>query len=84
MKFYRGSFINTTSSIFNVTNSMFSLIVVYFIYLFANEKGWGFLSFVSRLYLIIIVGFFIILFLVIATAILFSISTWLSLIFRRR
>ncbi|MDO8741040.1 MAG: hypothetical protein Q7J54_05715 [Candidatus Woesearchaeota archaeon] len=83
MRFYKGSFISTASSIFNFTNSMFSLIVVYFIYHFANEKGWALLAFVSKLYLIVIVGVFAVLFIVMLTAFLFSISTWLSLVFRR-
>ncbi|MBI2129195.1 hypothetical protein HYU07_03055 [Candidatus Woesearchaeota archaeon] len=73
LKFYRGSFISTASGIFNFTNSMFSLIVVYFIYLFANEKGWALLAFVSKLYLITIVGVFAILFIVMLIVLLFSV-----------
>lgn len=36
--------------------SIFSLIVVYFIFLYSREKGWHFLAFISKWYLIIVGG----------------------------
>ena len=33
--------------------TLFSLIIVYFIYLYSKEKGWGALAFLSKWYLII-------------------------------
>ena len=33
--------------------TMFSLIVVYFIFLYSKEKGWAMLAFISKWYLII-------------------------------
>jgi len=37
--------------------SFFSLIVVYFIYLYSKDKSWTTLAFISKWYLIIIGGF---------------------------
>ena len=34
--------------------TLFSLIVIYFIYLYAKDKGWALLAFLSKWYLIII------------------------------
>lgn len=36
--------------------TFFSLIVIYFIYLYAKEKGWDVLAFISKWYLIIVGG----------------------------
>jgi len=36
--------------------TIFSLIVVYFIYLYSKDKGWTFLAFASKWYLIIVGG----------------------------
>ena len=36
--------------------SIFSLIVVYFIFLYSTDKGWGLLTIISKGYLIIIGG----------------------------
>lgn len=36
--------------------TIFSLIVVYFIFLYSSDKGWAVLSFVAKWYLIIIGG----------------------------
>lgn len=36
--------------------TVFSLIVVYFIYLYSKDKGWALLAFISKWYLIIVVG----------------------------
>jgi len=36
--------------------TIFSLIVVYFIYLYSKDKGWALLSLISKWYLIIIGG----------------------------
>ena len=36
--------------------TIFSLIVVYFIYLYSKDKGWGLLAFLSKWYLIIAIS----------------------------
>jgi uncharacterized membrane protein len=36
--------------------TFFSLIVVYFIYLYSRDKGWALLAFISKWYLIIVGG----------------------------
>jgi len=36
--------------------TVFSLIVIYFIYLYSKDKGWLFLAFLSKWYLIIVGG----------------------------
>ena len=38
--------------------TIFSLIVVYFIYLYSKDKGWTLLAFISKWYLIIVGGLF--------------------------
>ena len=36
--------------------TIFSLIVVYFIFLYSRDKGWALLAFISKWYLIIVIG----------------------------
>ena len=36
--------------------TIFSLIVVYFIFLYSNDKGWTLLAFISKWYLVIVGG----------------------------
>lgn len=36
--------------------TIFSLIVVYFIFLYSRDKGWVFLAFISKWYLIVVGG----------------------------
>ena len=52
--------------------TVFSLIVVYFIYLYSKDKGWGFLAFLSKWYLIIIGGLTLLSFGIVLLVILFS------------
>ncbi|MEK6983751.1 MAG: hypothetical protein AABX33_04205 [Nanoarchaeota archaeon] len=59
--------------------TIFSLIVVYFIFLYSREKGWLLLAFISRWYLIIIGGlialsFGIILFIILLFILIFLIG----------
>ena len=56
--------------------TFFSLIVIYFIYLYSKDKGWTLLAFISRWYLIIIGGLIalslgIILFIIIISLLVF-------------
>ena len=37
--------------------TIFSLIVVYFIYLYSKDRGWVLMTFIAKWYLIIFVGF---------------------------
>lgn len=52
--------------------TIFSLIVIYFIFLYSRDKGWAFLAFISKWYLIIIGGFIALTFIVILMIIIFS------------
>jgi len=52
--------------------TMFSLIVVYFIFLYSRDKGWTLLAILSKWYLIIIGGFILLLVGIIIIVILFS------------
>ncbi len=52
--------------------TVFSLIVAYFIYLYANEKGWKLLAFASKAYIIVYVGIFALIFSSILLMILLS------------
>jgi len=52
--------------------TIFSLIVVYFIFLYSKEKGWIFLAFLSKGYLIIVGGLLAISLGIIVLVILFA------------
>lgn len=59
--------------------TIFSLIVVYFIFLYSRDKGWALLAFISKWYLIIVGGlialsFGIILLVLLATILMFLIA----------
>ncbi len=43
---------------FSISGTVFTLILVYFIYLVARDKGWKALSFLTGAYLFIVLGFF--------------------------
>ncbi|MCK5630353.1 MAG: hypothetical protein KAI26_07080 [Nanoarchaeota archaeon] len=43
---------------FSISGTLFTLILVYFIYLIAKDKEWKILSFITGAYLFIIIGFF--------------------------
>ena len=80
-------FMNYSLNVFSIANAFFSIIVMYFIYLFASEKtgaGWGFLALIAKIYLIISVA---ILCLFVLLGIIFfitSIALMLSFVGRRR
>ena len=52
--------------------TIFSLIVIYFIYLYSKDKEWKILAFVSKWYLIIIGGLIALSFTVVLLVMLFS------------
>lgn len=52
--------------------TIFSLIVIYFIYLYSKEKGWSALAFASKWYLIIVGGLILLSVTIILLIILFS------------
>ncbi|MBI2647590.1 hypothetical protein HYW99_03875 [Candidatus Woesearchaeota archaeon] len=64
--------------------SIFSLIVVYFIYLYSNDKGWTLLAFISKWYLIIVGGLIMVSIAVILLIILLSLIVLLIATFRLR
>jgi predicted membrane protein len=52
--------------------TLFSLIIIYFIYLYSKDKGWTFLAFISKIYLIIVGGIFALTILMILIVVFFS------------
>jgi len=57
--------------------TIFSLIVVYFIFLYSRDKGWVFLALMSKWYLIIVGGLIALSFGILLLIILFSLSMFL-------
>ncbi|MBI3027009.1 hypothetical protein HYY70_02755 [Candidatus Woesearchaeota archaeon] len=57
--------------------SIFSLIVVYFIYLYSNDKKWMLLAFISKWYLIIVGGLILLSLGIVLLIILFSLLMFL-------
>jgi len=62
--------------------TIFSLIVVYFIYLYSKDKGWILLTFLSKWYLILVGGLIALSFGIILLIILFSLLMFLIAILR--
>ena len=52
--------------------TIFSLIIVYFIYLYSKDKGWAFLAFISKWYLIIVGGLILLSLLIVILILLLS------------
>ena len=52
--------------------TIFSLIIIYFIFLYARSKGWSILAFISKWYLIIVGGIIALSFGIIILVLLFS------------
>ncbi|MEK6892066.1 MAG: hypothetical protein AABX25_02670 [Nanoarchaeota archaeon] len=57
--------------------TIFSLIVIYFIYLYSKSKGWSILTFISKWYLIIVGGIIALSFGMIILVLLFSLIMFL-------
>ena len=57
--------------------TIFSLIIIYFIYLYSKEKGWALLEFLSKWYLIIIGILIALPLLIIILVLLFSLLVFL-------
>ena len=57
--------------------TIFSLIVIYFIFLYARDKGWTFLVFLSKWYLIIVVGLIALVLMIILFVFLFALLLFL-------
>lgn len=57
--------------------TLFSLIVIYFIYLYSREKGWALLAFLSKWYLVIIGILIALPLLIIVLVLLFSMLMFL-------
>ena len=64
--------------------TIFSLIVIYFIYLYSRDHGWDALAFVSKWYLIIIGGVIAISMGIVILALLFSLSVFLFALLKMR
>ena len=89
------SLFNTATGVFNITTTLFSLVVMYFIYVFSEEKilagvaanaatrGWEILNFVSKWYLYIVVGIFALFAIIAIVVLLFSLIMWLGYFARR-
>ncbi len=84
--------LNTATSVFNITTTLFSLVVMYFIYLYSNEKiaagivnmGWETLRFVSKWYLIIVIGIFALFVIIALVMMLVSFLIWMGFFLRRQ
>src|SRR3989338_938761 len=64
--------------------TIFSLILVYFIYLYSKQQGWSLLAFISKWYLIIAGGLIALSLGIILLIILFSLLMFLFAMFRIR
>ena len=64
--------------------TIFSLIVVYFIYLYSKDKGWALLTFLSKWYLIIVGGLLALSLGIILLVLLFSLFILLIALFKMR
>ena len=64
--------------------TIFSLIVVYFIYLYSREKGWALLTFISKWYLIIVGSLIALSFFIIFLILFFSLLTLLAALMKIR
>ena len=64
--------------------TIFSLIVIYFIHLYAKDKGWALLAFLSKWYLIIIGVLFALPLLIILLVLLFSLLVFLIAVIKLR
>ena len=62
--------------------TIFSLIVVYFIYLYSKSQGWGTLTFISKWYLIIVGGLILLSLGIILLILLFSLVMFLAALYR--
>lgn len=84
--------LNTATSVFNITTTLFSLIVMYFMYLFSNEQillgkvgiGWETLRLVSKWYLIIVIGIFALFVIIALVMMLISFLIWMGFFLRRQ
>ncbi len=64
--------------------TIFSLIVVYFIYLYSKDKGWSLLAFLSKWYLIIVGSLLALSLGIILLVLLFSLFIFLIALFKMR
>ncbi len=64
--------------------TLFSLIVVYFIYLYSADKGWTILAFVSKWYLYIVGGLFVLSIGIVLLVVLFTLLMVLLTFFKIR
>lgn len=87
-----GVLLNTATSVFNITTTLFSLVVMYFLYLYSNEKitagvvnvGWELLRWASKWYLIIVIGIFALFAIIAIIMMLISFFLWFGFFFRRQ
>ena|SRR3989338_4267227 len=62
--------------------TVFSLIIIYFIYLYSKDKGWAVLTFISKWYLIIVGGTILLSFGILILVLLFSLVIFLIAMFK--
>jgi len=80
------NFMATSVNMFSITNAFFSVIVMYFIYLYSGTQtaaGWSTLHLAAKIFLIVslvIVGIFVLLLLLFLLA---AFVFWLGIVFRR-
>src|SRR3989338_8207958 len=67
---------------FGGLGTIFSLIVVYFIYKYSDSQGWGVLVFIAKWYLIIVGGFIALSLGIVLLVLLFSLIMFIAALFR--
>lgn len=83
----RNRFMSNSNSVFSITNTIFGMIVMYFIFLYSatqTGKGWGFLNFISKWYLIVMLVIFGLFVLAIIVFMLSALFVWLGFFMHRR
>ena len=75
-------FMQNSLTVLNVMNTFFTIIVMYFIMMFSEQQGWSFLTTVSKLYLMTVLGAFAVIAIAI-TAFVFS-SNIMMFAYKRR
>ncbi|MDP2749832.1 MAG: hypothetical protein Q8O89_03295 [Nanoarchaeota archaeon] len=83
--------LNTATSVFNITTTLFSIVVMYFIYLFSGERiaagasrGWSILNFASKWYLYIVIGIFALFAIIALVMIVAALIIWIGFFMRKQ
>ena len=69
---------------FGGLGTIFSLIVVYFIYKYSDSQGWGVLAFIAKWYLIVVGGFIALSLGIVLLVLLFSLIMFLVALYKMK